>query len=92
MDLFLTNQFNSEQILERVGWDRLPAIFDIYLFCCPAMDLNIRCLPSDGGYFDQDYVVIRDFTIIEDQIKKHINRECERQESIQRQNKMKGRR
>jgi hypothetical protein len=76
-------------ILERLGWQRLPAILDTYLFCCPALDTNLRCLPRDGGYYDQDAVDMKGFRIIESQIIQHTNRESHKQKQIQAMNSMK---
>ena len=45
-----------------------PRILETYLFCCPAMDGNFRCLPKLGGCDEQDYDVITFFKLIEGRI------------------------
>lgn len=57
-----------EQLLSGIGIKEIPEILETYLFCSPALDLNFRCLPKDGGYYNQDYVDILAFKIIEGRI------------------------
>jgi len=47
---------------------RLPKPLITYLFCSPSLDGNLRCLPREGGYYDQDYIDILNFQIIERRI------------------------
>ena len=56
------------------GERRLPQAILKYLFCSPKLDLSIRCLPSEGGFYDQrmrDYI---DFLIIESKVTEILNR------------------
>lgn len=46
-----------------------PRILETYLFCCPNLDSNLRCLPKAGGYYDQDYVDMKWFMLIESRIR-----------------------
>ena len=46
----------------------VPRILETYLFCCPAMDGNFRCLPKLGGYLEQDVSDITFFKLIENRI------------------------
>jgi len=48
--------------------ENLPRILRTYLFCCPALDGNLRCLPRAGGYYDQDHVDMLGFKVIEDRV------------------------
>ncbi len=45
-----------------------PRILHTYLFCCPGMDGNFRCLPREGGYYDQDHADMLAFEVIEKRI------------------------
>ena len=45
-----------------------PRAIETYLFCCPAMDGNFRCLPRAGGMYDQDISDIIVFRVIEEKI------------------------
>ena len=58
-----------------IGIKEIPTILETYLFCSPALDLNFRCLPKDGGYYDQDFVDILAFKIIEGRILDKAKRE-----------------
>jgi len=46
----------------------LPPILKTYLFCCPTLDCNLRCLPRAGGYYDQYFYDMLCFNIIEQKI------------------------
>lgn len=64
-----------------------PRILKTYLFCCPALDGQFRCLPREGGYYDQDHTDMIGFAIIEGQIRDFRSREKQRTEH---EAKMKG--
>ena len=53
----------------------IPRILEVYLFCSPRMDLSFRCMPKIGGYWEQDYIDIVRFTIIESKIREVMKRE-----------------
>lgn len=76
-------------ILDKIGWQRLPAVLETYLFCCPSLDTKLRCLPRAGGYYDQYAVDMKWFRIIENQIILHMNHEAQRQKQIQAANSTK---
>lgn len=65
-------------VCEQMGWKRLPAIIETYMFCCPALDLNLRFLPRAGGYYDQYNIDMRGFRVIERAIITHNNREAQK--------------
>jgi hypothetical protein len=48
--------------------DYLPRPLVTYLFCSPGLDRELRCLPKEGGYLDQDYLDMYYFRIIEERI------------------------
>ena len=56
-------------VLDRLGENRLPQAIIKYLFCCPNLDFNFRCLPSAGGFYDQRYRDFVEFAIIEARIR-----------------------
>lgn len=72
----LLSESSPKGICEQMGWQRLPAIIETYLFCCPALDLNLRFLPRAGGYYDQYNIDMRGFRTIERAIIIHNDREA----------------
>lgn len=50
----------------------------LYLKCSPELDLKYRCLPREGGLYNQDYVDTFYFNIIERRIIDFRNRELEK--------------
>ena len=50
----------------------------LYLTCCPGLDLNLRFLPRDGGYYDQNWEDLFYFDIIEQRIKEIKHRESQK--------------
>ncbi len=38
------------------------------MFCSPALDGTFRCLPSEGGYLDQEFFLMQYFKVIEARI------------------------
>lgn len=42
-----------------------PRILRTYMFCSPGLDGKLRCLPSAGGYYDQNHVDMAWFRVIE---------------------------
>ena len=49
----------------------------LYLKCSPELNLKYRYLPRDGGLYNQDYVDIFYFDIIENRIIDFKNREVD---------------
>ena len=74
----LLSNLNAKGVCDKLGWSKLPAIIETYMFCCPAMDLNIRFLPRSGGYYNQYYIDMKWFRVIESQIIIHTNREAQK--------------
>lgn len=60
--------------------DKLPDSVRLYLMCCPSMDLQYRFLPRAGGLYDQDYVDMKYFGIIEQRIKEILARNQKRKD------------
>lgn len=58
-------------ILEKTGFAKFPSCITKYLFCSPTLDYTFRCLPSDGGLYDQQYRDFLEFTIIENCLKRN---------------------
>lgn len=54
--------------------DEIPRILQTYLFCSPKLDLELRCLPRAGGYYDQYLVDMIKFNLIEGRLKEILNR------------------
>jgi len=46
------------------------------MFCCPTLDGAFRCLPKAGGYYDQDYVDMAFFRIIDRRLNEIRKREA----------------
>ena len=59
--------------------DAIPRPLKTYLFCCPTMDANLRCMPKAGGYYDQDYIDVVWFRVIENKIAEIRRQENERE-------------
>lgn len=57
-----------EQLMGGFAVTNPSRILETYLFCCPAMDGNFRCLPKLGGYLEQDNSDMVFFRLIEDRI------------------------
>ena len=53
----------------------LPKKLLLYTFCSPSLDMNFRCLPREGGVYNQDYVDIVYFKLIEERIVDIMRRE-----------------
>jgi len=64
-------------ICERLGYEKLPAALETYFICCPSMDLNLRFLPREGGYYNQFYTDMKWFRVIERQVISHLNRKAQ---------------
>ncbi len=73
----LLSKLTAHGVCEKMNWQRLPAIIETYMVCCPALDLNLRFLPRAGGYYDQYHVDMQGFRVIERAIIIHTNREAE---------------
>ena len=43
-------------------------LFRLYLFCSPLLDGQLRCLPRDGGYYEQYFQDMQYFQIIEQRL------------------------
>ena len=54
-----------------------PKLF-LYLRCSPKLEFDFRCLPREGGLYNQDYVDILFFDIIEKRIVDFRSREEEK--------------
>lgn len=48
----------------------------LYLQCSPSLDLSMRFLPRDGGYYNQDYEDMLYFYIIERKVIEVMNRKA----------------
>ena len=74
---------NGIPLLDKDGQPlgEVPNILMVYLFCSPSLDLTFRCLPRAGGYYDQYYVDMMYFGIIENRIREVRNREASKQAS-----------
>ena len=59
----------------------------LYLQISPGLDLQYRCLPRVGGYYDQDYEDIFWFNIIEHRIKEILARKEKEQEAKLKHNR-----
>jgi hypothetical protein len=75
---------SSIAICEKLKLKRLPASIVTYLFCSPSFDGELRCLPRDGGYLDQDFKDMIDFRIIEGRIHDWKKREYEKKVNKQK--------
>ena len=71
---------NVKGICEILQIRKLPRELETYLFCCPSLDGNLRCLPRAGGYYGQFYTDIIAFRIIENKIFAKQNREYKKVE------------
>ena len=60
--------------------ENCPRILETYLFCCPALDGNFRCLPKAGGFYDQDYADILGFRLIEQRLAQIASRKAKRKD------------
>lgn len=80
MELLLSG-LRGAGICEKMNIDELPAVLSLYLICSPALDLKMRFLPRGGGYYNQYYVDMKWFRVIESQIINYLNREAERAKS-----------
>lgn len=69
-----------ESLLSGLPIKDCPRILQTYLFCCPGLDGNLRCLPKAGGYYDQDYTDMVFFSLIEQRIAEHRKRKANRKE------------
>lgn len=58
-----------EKLISGLSLNSLPPKLQIYLMCCPSMDLNLRFLPREGGLMEQNYDDVFYFKIIEGRIK-----------------------
>ena len=74
MELLLTGA-SLKTVAEVLKLERLPQPLMTYLFCCPSLDGQLRCLPKLGGYLDQDYWDILCFNIIEQRIRMYQHRQ-----------------
>lgn len=60
----------------------------LYLQICPNMDLNYRCLPKAGGWYDQYYEDVTWFGVIEDRIKQIMVRKEQQEEAKNRKGRL----
>ena len=51
-----------------IAVENIPRALRTYLFCCPQLDGQFRCLPRAGGYYDQDYVDLLYINLIEQRV------------------------
>lgn len=58
----------SKAVCTELKIKQLPASLVTYIFCSPALDRELRCLPREGGYLDQMYTDMLDFQVIENRI------------------------
>lgn len=65
---------SAKGILERLSPSIFPTALSKYLFCCPSMDLKLRCLPRTGGLYAQRQRDMIEFGIIENRIIEVMNR------------------
>ena len=63
-----------EMLVKGLPAENIHPKLKLYLNCCPALDLNLRFLPRDGGYLDQNWEDIFYFELIERRIKEISNR------------------
>lgn len=77
MELLLSGQ-SVDSVLTILKIEKLPQPLITYLFCCPGLDGQFRCLPRAGGYLDQDYIDMYYFNIIETRIRHHQAREAKK--------------
>ena len=66
----------AKGICEHLKIDTLPAVLEKYFFCCPSMDLKLRFLPREGGYYNQFHTDIKWFKVIERQVIHYLNRKA----------------
>ena len=59
---------------QSVAMSNIPPKVKLYMFCSPALDLTFRCLPRQGGLYEQDYVDIKYFELIEQRIREILAR------------------
>lgn len=59
---------SADVIIQRLNLKTLPSILTTYLFCSPALNGELRCLPRGGGYLDQDHIDMIGFRVIEGRI------------------------
>ncbi len=53
-----------ELLVKGIAVGNIPRALRTYLFCCPRLDGQLRCLPRAGGYYDQDYCDLLAFNLI----------------------------
>jgi hypothetical protein len=75
--LLMTGQ-TSAGVCQHLKINKLPSILETYLFCSPLMDLKLRFLPREGGYYNQFHVDMVNFKAIESQIIIQLQREAEK--------------
>lgn len=63
-----------EKLMGGMTVTKLPPKLQLYLICSPALDLNLRFLPKDGGLYDQNYDDMLYFLFIERRIKEVMSR------------------
>lgn len=54
----------------------IPQKLQLYLFCCPLLDLNLRCLPREGGFYEQYLEDLIWFEMIETRLKETMVRQA----------------
>lgn len=65
----LAHGSNIASVLLHTNSTQLPDAIVKYLFCCPSMDFNLRCLPSAGGFYEQRHRDFIEFAIIESRLR-----------------------
>lgn len=61
-------------VLEHLKTKRIPSAISKYFWCSPDLDFKFRMMPSSGGYYDQRYRDMIEFTIIENQLRDILRR------------------
>lgn len=64
----------SNHLLKNFGSPVIPHSIVKYLWCSPSMDFKFRFLPTDGGYYDQRYRDLVEFSIIEKRLRDVVRR------------------
>ena len=59
---------SGEAICKLLKVKHIPKGLVIYMFCSPSLNGELRCLPREGGYLDQDNIDILNFQIIEGRV------------------------
>jgi len=79
---------SSGAICKTLKINRLPKSLVVYMFCSPSLNGELRCLPREGGYLDQNNIDMLDFHIIEGRVFDWMRREQEKKVSKIRQKRV----